>query len=248
MSKKGIDVSHHQGVIDWNKVKKSDVDFIMIRACYGWDNDKQIDKQLNYNVQACEMLSIPYGLFHYSYAMSKDDAVKEARFFLKVINGFKPTYPVAFDFEEPSQLKLPAGNQIDIIKSFMSEIENAGYYGVLYMSASPMENLYRLFPGTMKKYDCWVAHVGVSKPAFSGNYGMWQYSWNGKVNGINGDVDLDYSYRDYESIIKSMNVVNQIIPSNPSNNQNPEQNIENIFEEFSNEVKSLLEKYKKVIK
>lgn len=236
MIKKGIDVSHHQGTIDWNKVKPN-IDFAMIRACYGWDNDKQIDKQFKINAQACENLSIPYGLFHYSYAMNESDALKEANFFLKVIEGFHPSYPIAFDFEEKDQLRLPVENQIKIIETFLNRIQEAGYYGVLYMSASPMQYLYNHKPDRINKYDCWVAHVGVPKPTFSGNYGMWQYSWVGNIDGINGNVDLDYSYKDYESLIDYKEPI-----------INNKDNISNIFNDFVEEINSVIDKYRDIIK
>ena len=81
MAIKGIDVSYAQGNIDWAKVKASGVSFAMIRACYGWDDDSQIDRYFRVNVQGCEAVGMPYGLYHYSYAQTPEDAEKEARFF-----------------------------------------------------------------------------------------------------------------------------------------------------------------------
>lgn len=203
MEVKGIDVSHHQGTIDWKKVKAAGVEFAMLRACYGWDNDKQIDGQLQANVKGCEAAGVPYGLYHYSYAMTAEDGAKEAAFFLRVIRGMKPLYPVAFDFEEAGQLKLPLPEQKAIIDAFISTVKAAGYYVILYMSASPMERLLQAYPDWFSKMDCWVAHVGASKPKFSGKYGIWQYSWEGKIEGINGPVDMNTAYQDYPAVIKS---------------------------------------------
>ncbi len=97
MAIQGIDVSYAQGNIDWAKVKASGVAFAMIRACYGWDDDSQIDRYFRANVQGCEAVGLPYGLYHYSYAQTPEDAQKEAKFFLRVIDGCRPEYPVAFD-------------------------------------------------------------------------------------------------------------------------------------------------------
>ena len=97
MAIKGIDVSYAQGNIDWAKVKASGVSFAMIRACYGWDDDSQIDRYFRANVQGCEAVGMPYGLYHYSYAQTPGDAEKEAKFFLRVIDGCRPEYPVVFD-------------------------------------------------------------------------------------------------------------------------------------------------------
>ena len=84
MRKQGIDVSYVQGAIDWSAVT---ADFAMIRACYGWDNDRQIDSRLYENARGAKENGTPYGLFHYSYARTPDDALKEADFFLRVIKG-----------------------------------------------------------------------------------------------------------------------------------------------------------------
>lgn len=209
---KGVDVSHHNGAIDWQKVAKTGIRFAIIRACYGWDNDEQIDKRFVSNAAGCEKNNIPYGFYHYSYAQTPEDAKKEAAFFLRVIKGYKPTYPVYFDFEEPSQVGgtkngktykgLPLETQLQIIEAFLGVIEAAGYYGGLYMSASHLERLYKYSPYRVGKYATWVAHINTDKPAYSGNYGMWQYSWKGHVDGSSAETDVNWAYIDYPSVIK----------------------------------------------
>lgn len=211
---KGIDVSAHQGKIDWQRVQAAGIDFAMLRACYGWDNDEQIDREFSSNVAGCTAAGMPYGLYHYSYAHTPADAVLEARFFLRVLSSLQPAYPLAFDFEDPSQVGgtdakgnyykgLDVAAQMEIIDAFMATLEQAGCYAVLYSSASALTRLYRFAPTRMQRYDCWVAHVGASSPAFPGTYGMWQYSWKGKIDGIQAEVDLNYSYKDYPAIIKA---------------------------------------------
>lgn len=210
---KGIDVSHHNGAIDWRKVANTGIRFAIIRACYGWDNDKQIDKRLVSNVAGCEQNNIPYGFYHYSYAQTPEDAKKEASFFLRVIKSFKPSYPVYFDFEEPAQVGgvkngktyagLPLETQLQIIETFLGAIEAAGYFGGLYMSASHLERLFKYSPYRVSKFAVWVAHINTDKPSYSGNYGMWQYSWKGKVDGSSDETDMNISYLDYAEIIKS---------------------------------------------
>lgn len=200
---KGIDVSHHQGIVDWPKVRADGVQFAMLRAGFGWDNDSQIDKQFYRNANEAQAAGVPCGLYHYSYARTPSDARKEAAFFLRIIKSIKPEYPVAFDFEEQAQVSLPPSQQLDIIEAFLETVGQARYYVALYMSASTMQQLYQFAPERIKKVDCWVAHFGVEKPKFSGPYGMWQYSWQGRVAGIGGDVDMDYSYKDYPAIIRA---------------------------------------------
>lgn len=198
---KGIDVSHHNGAIDWKKVKAAGIDFAMLRVGFGWDNDSQIDRRLRENVRGCEENGLPYGLYHYSYALDAGQAEKEAEFFLRVTQGMHPLCPVAFDFEGKEQLQLAPAEQLAIIEAFLGRIEAAGHFGALYMSAAPLERLYLTAPDRVGRFDCWVAHVDTDKPAFSGKTGMWQYSWKGRIEGISGDVDLDIAYRDYPALL-----------------------------------------------
>lgn len=209
---KGIDVSKYQGLIDWEKVKADGINFAMIRATLGWDNDNQIDPQLHNNARGCEANGIPFGFFHYSFAENAEDAKKEAAFFLRNIKAYKPTMPVVFDFEEAFQVggvkngKTYAGFslelQLSIIEAFLGEIEKAGYFGMLYMSKSALQRLYDYAPERIKKFAIWVAHVDVLATSYTGKYGIWQYSWKGNVNGISVPVDMNYCYVDYPSIIK----------------------------------------------
>ncbi len=208
----GVDVSKYQGVIDWAKVKAARIDFAMIRATLGWDNDNQIDPQLHNNVRGCEANGMPYGFFHYSWASTPEDTKKEAAFFLRNIAGYKPTMPIAFDFEEAFQVGgVKSGKtyvgfslelQLSIIEAFMAEIEKAGYFGMLYMSKSALQRLYDYAPDRIAKFAVWVAHVNVAATSYTGKYGIWQYSWTGSVPGIAVPVDMDYCYNDYPAIIK----------------------------------------------
>ena len=188
--KNGSDVSYANGVVDWAKVKH---DFVFMRAGYGWDNDKQIDKQFANNVIGCEKYAIPYGVYHYSYAETPDNAVREARFCMKLMDkvGAEPTLPVVFDFEEPFQLKMTAKQQLDIIDAFLETVEDAGYRPMLYMSASPLNKLLAYDADRLTRWPIWVAHVGVTKPSYKAEWDVWQYTWTGKVDGIVGDVDLN---------------------------------------------------------
>lgn len=199
MPKKGIDVSYAQGKIDWEKVKGSGVEFAMIRACYGWDNDEQIDRYFAANVAGCESAGLPYGLYHYSYAKTPEEARKEAKFFLRVIAGLKPEYPVVFDLEDASQQKLGKETLTAIAKGFLSTVEEAGYYPMIYANKYWLTGL--LDMSQLTGYDVWLAQWS-SQASYTGGYGMWQYSPSGSVPGIQGPVDLDLAYKDYPAIIK----------------------------------------------
>ena len=194
--KKGIDVSAHQGKIDWKKVN---VDFAILRAGFG-KVISQKDEQFEANYSGAKTAGIPIGAYWYSYAMTPDEARQEADVFLEVIKGKQFEYPVYFDIEEQKQLALGKEKVSAIIKAFLEKVEKAGYWVGLYMSASPLTDC--VTDDIKNRYAVWVANVGVSKPAYSGAYGMWQYSWKGSVPGINGDVDMDYAYVDYPAKIK----------------------------------------------
>ena len=193
---KGIDVSEHQGIIKWDNVK---ADFAILRAGYG-KVISQKDKQFENNYAGAKKAGIPVGAYWYSYAMTPEEARKEADVFLEVIKGKQFDYPVFYDVEEKKQFNLGKDKVSAIIRAFLEEVESAGYWVGLYMSASPLSDC--VTSGIKNKYAVWVANVGVSKPSYAGAYGMWQYSWKGSISGISGDVDLDYCYVDYPAKIK----------------------------------------------
>lgn len=194
--KNGIDVSQHQGNIDWSAVK---TDFAIIRAGYG-KVKTQIDTQFERNYNGAKAAGIPVGAYWYSYATSVEEAILEAEAFLHTLEGKIFEYPVYLDIEEKATLNLGCNKVSDIVTTFLNYMEKAGYFAGLYMSASPLTQFTTQF--VKNRYAIWVAHYGVSKPSYSGQYGMWQKSSTGRVSGINGNVDLDECYVDYPYEIK----------------------------------------------
>ncbi len=191
----GIDVSKWQGNINWSQVKKSGVGFAMIRSSYGNENQ---DPMLQNNVIGCEKYNIPYGFYHYTYAKTPDQARIEAEFFLNTIAGYNPSYPVVLDIEEEFYKKMSKDEVSAIITAFMDTVQSAGYNVMIYSYAKFLTDY--VSPSVLNSYDIWVASWGDEnklKTYYTGNFCMWQYSSTGKVNGINGNVDLDYSYVDY---------------------------------------------------
>jgi lysozyme len=196
---KGIDVSKHQGTIDWQKVKASGVDFAMIRAGYGrYDNQK--DECFEENYKNAKQAGVKVGAYLYSYAKSVDDAKKEAETFLKWISGKQFEYPVAFDVEEKAQSDKGKQFVSDIIRVFCETVEKAGYYVCIYANKYWLDNF--VDDDCKKKYDAWLAQWA-EKATYAGNYGIWQYSSQGSVDGISGRSDMDESYKDYYSIMKN---------------------------------------------
>lgn len=198
--KKGIDVSLHQGIIDWDTVKKAEkIDFAILQAGYG-RLASQKDPQFERNYSECKRLGIPCGCYWYSYAVTAEEAKLEAAACLEALIGKQFEYPIYYDVEEQKTLALGRDKVSAIIKAFCTELEKAGYFAGLYMSASHLNNL--VSEDVKRRYVIWVAHYGVSKPSYTGAYGMWQKSSTGFVSGIAGNVDLDECYEDYPTIIK----------------------------------------------
>ena len=167
----GIDVSQHNGVIDWEKAKASGkVDFAILRCGFGRENLRQADIRFERNYAECTRLGIPVGVYHYSYANSPEDAEKEAEFCLKLLKGKKLQMPVWYDIEEKSH--VIRGNCDDIAKAFCDMLEAAGYFvGVYTFDSFARTNL---SDKIKKRYAMWIARIG-SEPKYS-DYGIHQYS------------------------------------------------------------------------
>ena len=196
----GVDVSVYQGNIDWNKAKADGIEFAIMRAGYG-KYVSQKDKYFDQNMKNAKAAGLPCGVYWFSYALTPEDAIKEADTCYEVIKNYKLEYPVSFDMETESQMKLPKETVAQIIEAFCGRMESYGYYTTLYTYASFLN--YKVEDRIFDKYDIWVAHYNTNKPAFNRNYGLWQYSCTGSVWGITGNVDRDYVYLDYERIIKN---------------------------------------------
>lgn len=196
MSKiKGIDVSKWQGDINWQKVKSEGIKFAIIRSSYG---QMSIDDKFVDNIKGARAAGIDVGVYHYCYATSVRHAEAEAKHFINIIKPYKLTYPAVLDLEDISQSNLGKPLLTDMAIAFMDIVKDAGYYPMLYASKYWLKR--KLDYSRLKNYDIWLAQWA-SKPTWTGNFGIWQYSSTGKVDGINSDVDLDVAYRDYPSII-----------------------------------------------
>jgi len=195
---KGIDVSVHNGDIDWGKVKTDGIDFAIIRAGYG-RLASQKDKRFEQNYSGAKAVGIPVGAYWYSYAMNENEARQEADVFLSVIKGKQFEMPVYFDLEEKKQFNLGKEKVSAIMRAFLEKVESAGYFTGLYGSASSLTT--HTADDIKSRYTIWLAHW-VNQTNYSNAYAIWQYSSNGKVTGINGNVDLDICYKDFPTVIK----------------------------------------------
>ena len=197
---KGIDVSVHQGEIDWKKVKDTGIDYAILRCGYGSDITSQDDSQFLRNMAECERVGMPFGVYLYSYANSVEKAKSEAQHVLRLIKGHKLQYPIYYDLEDSGTTgKCSKALILEMAKAFVNTLESKGYWVGIYANTY-WNNTYL----TDSWYDTkarWVAQYN-SKCTYKGEYGMWQYSSKGKVDGISGNVDMNYCYFDYPTQIK----------------------------------------------
>lgn len=202
---RGIDVSMYQSYVNWDKVKKEgNVDFAIIRAGYG-KYASQEDPYFDINMQNARAAGIDCGAYWFSYALTPEDAVLEAKAFLSVIKGYQFEYPVVFDMEYEKQAKLSREQASAIAEAFCSTMEKEGYYVSVYSYVSFLNDMFT--DTVFEKYDVWAAHFNVSKPSFTRSYyGMWQYSSTSRVPGIDGNVDADYAYRDFPYLMKQFSL------------------------------------------
>lgn len=188
---KGLDVSHHQGKIDWEKVSKSDVDFVIIRCGYGNDLTSQDDKYFAQNVAGCEKYNIPYGIYIYSYALNVSDAKSEANHVLRLIKstGAKPTYPIYIDYEDSSQNGLTPKQLGNFATAFFNKTIAAGYKAGVYANLNWWTN--KLTDSRFNQWTKWVAQYN-SACSYTKPYQIWQSTSTGKVPGVNGNADLNF--------------------------------------------------------
>ncbi len=209
----GIDVSFWQGDIDFERVKKSGIDFVIIRAGGATDNPAEnhpnidprrqgVDAQFEKNYKKAKAAGLNVGVYWYSFAETVEQAEREAESCLRAIEGKQFEYPVFYDIENKYQFEKGKEFCSSIMETFCGKIKDNGYYSAFYMSTFYATNY--LSDDIKSTYDCWLAQWS-GDVAYRSPYVMWQYS-TGRVDGINGDVDVDYSYVDYPLYIKFLGV------------------------------------------
>ena len=192
----GIDVSKHQGVIDWSKVK---TDFAILRAGFG-RYTSQKDPLFERNYAGAKAAGIPVGAYWYSYAKSAEKAREEAKACLQVLQGKQFEFPIYFDIEDSTQGSLGKTVLTAMCEAFCDTLEKAGYFAGVYASTywftSKLDHA-RL----VGKYTIWLAdyRAGYNKTL---KRDMHQYTSNGHVDGISGRVDRNTCTRDFPGIIK----------------------------------------------
>lgn len=193
MKKILIDVSEHQGKIDWEKARYH-IDGAILRCGYGIDCEEQDDEQFKRNADECTRLGIPFGVYLYSYAKTNMQAKLEADHVLRLIKPYKLSYPVYLDLEESGT----AEGAVERAIIFGDIIEEAGYWCGVYA------NLYwweAILKNGLERFTKWVAQY-YSKCEYTGTHlDIWQYTSKGNVPGISGNVDMNECYRDFPAEI-----------------------------------------------
>ena len=198
---KGMDVSEFQGAIHFKNAKKAGMEFAIARAGYGSaiKYPSQYDAKFDDYYKNAKNAGVPFGAYWYTYAKDIAAAKVEADSFLAALKGKTFEMPVFIDVEDAS-LPTNKATLTEIVRTFCQRVEDAGYYIGIYASLSWLEN--RLDMSKLKDFDVWVAQWN-SRCDYKGNYGMWQYTSSGSVNGVPSErFDLDYAYIDYPAVIK----------------------------------------------
>lgn len=201
----GIDVSEHNGDVNWEKVKE-DFDFAFIRVGYrGYAKGNIVlDETAKYNMKMAKKADIPFGVYFYTQAITEDEAREEAKFLLKEIKHYTVSLPIIFDFEYASdsdgntagrlkEAELSPEEKTKIINAFFDEIKDSGYSFGLYASSSMLKNEIDT-DNLDEKAIIWVADYNNSV-TYNVDYTIWQYSKTGKSDAVSSNyVDLNYWY------------------------------------------------------
>lgn len=220
---KGIDVSEHNGNINW-EVVKNNIDFAIVRLGYIGNNENKKDTQFERNFSECKRLGIPVGVYVYNYVKNVDRIKTCANWVVDELRGKELDLPVYIDMEEEKIAYLGKGNLTDLVIAFNTIIESSGRWAGVYANRNWYDN-YLNKDEIKRRYTTWIAHYGVPENKYEGQYDILQYSESGKMSGIVGsNTDLNIMYR---------NIISEIRGSKPEP-QPPKKSNEEIAREVIN--------------
>lgn len=192
-----MDISEHNGSVDFQALKNAGVQFAILRLGYGSDYVSQDDSRFSENVRKAETAGMPWGAYLYSYAKTAAMAKSEAQHALRLLAGKKPAYGVWFDVEDG---QISGADLAATCQTFCGAMEAAGVYAGIYASLSWLNG--KLDSPLLDKYDKWVAQWN-SICTYKKPYGIWQFTDKLAVSGKN--FDGNWAYKDYPSIVQAMN-------------------------------------------
>lgn len=191
----GIDVSYHQGDIDWELVKASGIEFVMMRVGYrGYGESGKLVEDTNFqaNIQGATQAGLKIGVYFFSQALNLEEVEEEVDFLLERIEGWEIAMPVVYDWEyvsdEARTANMDARTLTDCSKHFCDLVREAGYQPMVYFNRNQAANL--LYLEELTDYPFWLAAY-TDRMGFPYKVDMWQYTDNGRVPGIEGPVDVD---------------------------------------------------------
>ena len=194
----GIDVSKWNGSIDWNAVKNSGVNYVIIRVGYRGSSQGALieDPKFKTNIKGATAAGLKVGVYFFTQAVDEVEAVQEASMVLDRISGYKISYPVFLDVEGSGGRgdAIDSATRTAVCKAFCNTIKNAGYTPGVYANKTWLTS--KMDAGALSGYKIWLAQYAKT-PTYTGRYDLWQYRSDGKVSGISGKVDLNISYLGY---------------------------------------------------
>ena len=189
----GIDVSFWQGDIDFEAVKDAGADFVIIRMAYSdLETEIGLDSMFKQNLKAAKDAGLLVGVYIYTSANTKEEAIKQAKFIKKNLNKVKLDFPIVYDFEDWrdfNTLKMNSHDLLERVNDYKSVLEEDGYDMMIYGSKWYLENVW-----LPNDYDTWLAHY-IDETNYQGDYILWQVTNDGLIDGIYGYVDLDIYYK-----------------------------------------------------
>ncbi len=207
VSKTGIDVSYHQGDIDWKRVAADGIDFAIMRVGYrGYESGAlNLDEKFHEYMNGALDAGLDVGVYFFSQAVTADEAIEEANFVMEQIQGYDVKYPVIFDWEI-MESEFARTNEIaphivtECAAAFCDTVSDGGYRPMVY--GSRRFALLKLDMSKLSDYGFWYAEYkdGHNEPVYPYDYQIWQYASDGKVDGIDGDVDLNICFTDYYGV------------------------------------------------
>ena len=205
---RGIDVSEFNHSINWALVKRSGVEFAMIRVGYrgyGTEGNFKEDANFRINIESAKKAGVPVGIYFVTQATNRNEAIEEANWVINKLKGYSIDYPVAIDIErsaKPNGLGradgLDKNTRTYLAKTFCQTIQSAGYTPLVYTNVDWATN--KLDMSQLSAYDTWIASYKQniqSGPSYNGKYAIWQHTSSGKIDGILGNVDLNICYKKY---------------------------------------------------
>ena len=195
----GIDVSKHNGNIDWNAVKNSGVSYVIIRCGYrGYSTGVLVeDPKFRSNIKGAKAAGLKVGAYFFSQAVNEVEAVEEASMAIDLVKGYGLNYPLFLDVEGSGGRAdgISRETRTAVCRTFCQTVQNSGIQAGVYANKTWFTE--KINTGSLTSYKLWLAQYASAPTYTATRYDLWQYSSKGKVSGISGNVDMNISYVSY---------------------------------------------------